>query len=61
MCGSMCLYRVRFFIELDRLPASKVYLHFNNMKCFSHTRFKSCPNDVRETIDFQFEKEKQNI
>ncbi|KAM0069071.1 hypothetical protein Hdeb2414_s0002g00080131 [Helianthus debilis subsp. tardiflorus] len=52
-CGSVYHYRVRFFAELDRLPASKVYLHFINMKCFSHTGFKSCPNDVRETIDLQ--------
>ncbi|MFS8024945.1 hypothetical protein Hanom_Chr16g01469241 [Helianthus anomalus] len=44
MCGSMNLYRVRFFVELDRLPASKMYLHFINMKCFSHTEIKMCPN-----------------
>ncbi|KAF5755161.1 hypothetical protein HanXRQr2_Chr17g0799511 [Helianthus annuus] len=37
MCGSMYLYRVRSFDELDRLPASKKNLHFINMKCFSHT------------------------
>ncbi|MFS7978591.1 hypothetical protein Hanom_Chr10g00917231 [Helianthus anomalus] len=28
------------------------------MKCFSHTGFKSCPNDVRGTIDFSNEKSK---
>ncbi|MFS8022515.1 hypothetical protein Hanom_Chr16g01440391 [Helianthus anomalus] len=45
MCGSMHLYRVRFFVELDRLSASEKYLHFINMKCFSHTRFKTYLNE----------------
>ncbi|MFS8032073.1 hypothetical protein Hanom_Chr17g01553361 [Helianthus anomalus] len=45
MCGSMHLYRVRFFVEFDRLTASKIYLHFINMKCFSYTEFKTCLNE----------------
>ncbi|KAJ0496452.1 putative transcription factor interactor and regulator CCHC(Zn) family [Helianthus annuus] len=32
-CGSVYLYRVRFFVELDRLPASKVI--YNMAKCGS--------------------------
>ncbi|KAM0039265.1 hypothetical protein Hdeb2414_s0012g00380031 [Helianthus debilis subsp. tardiflorus] len=41
----MYLYRVRSFVELDRLPASKMYLHFINTKCFSLKGFKTCPNE----------------
>ncbi|KAF5782420.1 hypothetical protein HanXRQr2_Chr11g0495671 [Helianthus annuus] len=50
MCGSVYLYRVRSFVELDRLPASKVYLHFINMKCFSHTRLKTCLNESEKQL-----------
>ncbi|MFS7984576.1 hypothetical protein Hanom_Chr11g00988091 [Helianthus anomalus] len=45
MCRSFYLIRVRFFVELDRLPASKMYLHFINMKCFSHTGLKTYLNE----------------
>ncbi|MFS7910672.1 hypothetical protein Hanom_Chr02g00108971 [Helianthus anomalus] len=35
---------------LDRLPASKMYLHFINMKCFSHTGLKTCLNESEKHL-----------
>ncbi|MFS7981807.1 hypothetical protein Hanom_Chr10g00955291 [Helianthus anomalus] len=45
----MYLYRVRFSNELDRLPASKMYLHFINKKCFSLTGVINVSNEFWET------------
>ncbi|MFS7946194.1 hypothetical protein Hanom_Chr06g00533131 [Helianthus anomalus] len=46
----MYLHRVQFFVELDRLPGSKIVPTFHKHEMLSHTAFKTCLNESKKRL-----------